>query len=147
MWKHKFINLCIVHTSILTIFSVLLPPCQSFQLGTYSEVTLKLFLSYLMARKLRLLQWSELLGKYTGIFFSSLEMDQTKAAQEISIYDQRQIPTAWNKAFSVKMQPLKSGDENWTLRSILHFVWKTCASHQTSLRILNTKRTDENKNG
>lgn len=42
-------------------------------------------------------------------------MDQIKAAQEISTDDQRQIPTAWNKAVSVKMQPLKSGDENWTL--------------------------------
>lgn len=135
------------HINFDNLFSVLLPPCQSFQLGTYSEVTLKLFLSYLMTKKKRLVQRSELLGKYTGIFFSSLETDQTKAAQEISIYDQRQIPTAWNKAVSVKMRPLKSGDENWTLRSILHFVWKTCASHQISLRILNTKRTDENKNG
>lgn len=111
-------------------------------LRSYFKAVLKL----LDDKKKRLVQGSELLGKYTGIFFSSLEMDQTKAAQEISIYDQRQIPTAWNKAVSVKMRPLKSGDENWTLRSILHFVWKTCASHQISLRILNTKRTDENKN-
>lgn len=103
-------------------------PANHFSLfRSYFKAILKL-----LDDKKKLLQWSELLSKYTAIFFSSLEMDQTKAAQEISIYDQRQIPTAWNKAVSVKMQPLKSGDENWTLRSSLHFVWKTCASHQIS---------------
>lgn len=95
--------------------------------------------------KQRLLQWSELFRKYNAIFFSSLGMDQTKATQEIRIYDQRQIPTAWNKAVSVKMQPLTSGDENWTLGSSLHFMWKTCASHQISQNSKHQKNRRQQK--
>lgn len=101
-------------------FCILLTSTNSAQ-----KLLLRCLSCLVTTKKRRLLQWSELLGKYIGSYFSSWETNQTKAAQKVSIYEarhQKEISSPWTKAVSVKY--VITGDVKWTVHSILYFVWK-----------------------